>query len=137
MPGSREALIVSGAVLHAIVERARSRPDAEIVGFLSGPQRGVATRDVPLTNVFDGTTFLVDPRGQFLAERRIAALGEQIVAIYHSHPCGDATFSELDVHFASAWNCAHIVIGLRPTLEARAYVVIPGPRAVEVSLDTT
>jgi proteasome lid subunit RPN8/RPN11 len=137
MSGSRDAVVVSGPVLHAIVERARSRPDAEIVGFLSGPQRGVATRDVPLTNVLDGTTFLVDPRGQFLAERRIAALGEQIVAIYHSHPCGDATFSALDVQFASAWHCAHIVIGLQPTPEVRAYVVTHRARAVEIPLATT
>lgn len=135
MPGSRETIVVSGEVLRAVVERARSRPDAEIVGFLSGPQRGVATRDVPLTNAFDGTsTFLVDPHTQFLAERRIATLGEEIVAIYHSHPAGDATFSDLDLHFALAWSCAHIVIGMQPTLEARAYMVKPDAKVVEVSL---
>jgi proteasome lid subunit RPN8/RPN11 len=137
MSDSGEAIVVSGDVLRAIVDRALCRPDSEIVGFLSGIERNEATRDVPLTNILSGTTFLVDPKAQFLAERRIAALGEQIVAIYHSHPCGDATFSELDVHFASAWSCAHIVIGLQPTPETRGYLVGPEGKVVEVPLTVT
>jgi proteasome lid subunit RPN8/RPN11 len=124
MPASPEGIVVPAALLRGVVARARAAGATEIVGLLSGPGPGVATRDVPLANVSgDRSTFVVDPFTQFLAEREIAARGEEIVAIYHSHPCGDAAFSHLDAHFARAWACAHLVIGLEPALETRAFRV--------------
>ncbi len=120
-----DRLIVPRLALEGLVRRARSEAPAEIVGFLAGGyENGAAraTRDVPLPNRSpDGTAFLADPFVQFLTEKEIAARSEEIVAIYHSHPQGDGAFSDLDAVFAGPWRCAHLIVGLHPIIDARAY----------------
>ena len=118
-----------------IITRARQETPLEIVGILGGRTTGCAERDIPLKNVSaDPSSFLVDPFEQFLVERSLKSRGEQIVAIYHSHPAGDAAFTDLDRVFAAAWACVHVVVGLIPVVQVKAYSFAQQHRVLEVPI---
>jgi proteasome lid subunit RPN8/RPN11 len=128
-------LAISRSVLDAVVTRAHRNPNCEIVGVLAGRIGGVAHYDVPLPNINPGPdSFLADPYEQFLAERRIEQSGDGILGVYHSHPLGDASYSVVDAHYAASWDCAHLVIGLAPTVECRAYAVLARDSVIEIPI---
>lgn len=129
-------LRVAQSLLAGLCQRAQAEAPAEIVGILGGHSDGRVSRDLPLPNASsDPSTFFADPYAQFFAERELTRLGEEVVALYHSHPSGDASFSALDRQFAAAWRCAHVVIGLQPRLEVRAYQLTASGVFVEVRLE--
>src|SRR5262245_3126549 len=110
-------LLLSAAVAQAILDRAAANNHEEIVGMIAAGHNGVGDRDFPLPNLLARPdAFVAAPRAQFLAEREIAARQKQVVALYHSHPLGDASFSEADRLLAEPWRCAHLVIGLRVSM---------------------
>lgn len=130
----RTELSIDRRLLGHVMARAAAQGDEEIVGVLSG-SRDVATRDTPLLNVLRRPdAFLADPYAQFLAERGIASRGENIIALYHSHPMGDASFSAADAQLATPWRCAHLVLGLRPEMNVRAYRVDERGRVREIDV---
>jgi proteasome lid subunit RPN8/RPN11 len=126
-------LAIAEDVLEGIIARAKHNRHSEIVGMLAGALGGVAVKDFELPNVLDGPAdFLADPYAQFLAERAIALEGSTVLALYHSHPLGDATFSDIDARFAAGWDCPHLVVGLSPAVEYKAYAVHSSGRVVQV-----
>jgi proteasome lid subunit RPN8/RPN11 len=58
--------------------------------------------------------------------RELRASGESLVAIYHSHPAGEATPSPRDVAEAYHPDSAHVIVSLRDENqpEVRAFRVI-------------
>lgn len=132
--------VISRGALQSVLTRARETREREIVGFFAGDTSGVATEDVELPNLaHSASCFAVDPYAQFLAERRIADRGQSILALYHSHPLGDASFSMIDEVFASGWDCVHVVVGLMPSLDIRAYRIVArrGVVRVPIRIDDT
>ncbi|NKB88775.1 MAG: hypothetical protein GKS06_11195 [Acidobacteria bacterium] len=134
---SLRRLRIEAATALEVVREARAAAPLETVGLLSGQELRIATRCHPLPNVATDATcrFLADPHAQFVAEQEIAAAGEYIVAIYHSHPNGDAGFSEIDKHFSSRWDCVHLVVGLSGGVQVRAYERDPLDDLVEVTVE--
>lgn len=122
-----EGICLTAAVHAAIIAHARSALPAEAVGLLGGPAPDYGTLNLPLPNRLGQQAFWADPFAQFKAERQLAALGLQLVAVYHSHPGGGAQLSPLDLLFARKRACLQLVIALaRPHLpgeEVRAYRV--------------
>jgi proteasome lid subunit RPN8/RPN11 len=122
-------LTLTRALHEELIQHAREAIPAEAVGLLGGTTT-TARIAIPLPNVTDpvagSTTFLADPRAQFLAERRLRAAGLRITAIYHSHPGGGPVLSAADRALAARWpTVLQVVIAVarpadRPD-EIRAY----------------
>ena len=83
---------------------------------------GEATRVIPVPNAAEHPqrTYEMDPEAQHRAWVDIEDAGEDLVAIYHSHPPVGAYFSETDMALAYmgdqlAWpGTLYIVVGLNP-----------------------
>lgn len=88
--------LVSEVLTHAL----EALPD-ECVGLLLG-KRNCATRRVPLPNVARDPTrhFEADPDALLRALMQAEERGEDLVAIYHSHPHGPSTPSNTDLEQA-------------------------------------
>jgi proteasome lid subunit RPN8/RPN11 len=128
MPPERRLTLAPG-VRDAMLEHARRALPREAVGMLGG-EGEVASLVCELESLGGSRHFLVDPRSQYEAERRISGAGLSVVAVYHSHPGGGATLSAVDIAFASRLPMLQIVIALarphHPGCELRAYQVCGG-----------
>ena len=122
---------------HAMMEHVLSCLPEEACGLLGG--EGDTVHSVrPVKNV-SGTPyrFRMDPSLQIKAMFEIEEEGQQIVAIYHSHPLGPEVPSEMDIHEAAYPEVAHII--WYPSGEkwnCRAFVMLAeGPGEIPVVLD--
>ena len=106
----------------------------EACGLLSGINGSVG--DVlPVTNVARSPVrFRMEPRGQFRAFAQIESSGQEILAIFHSHPNGSPIPSPTDIKEA-AYPVVHIIwfpVGRK--WQARGFWIEKGC-AAEVSLN--
>lgn len=122
-------LILAPGVRDAMVEHAHRALPLEAVGMLGG-ERDRASLVCELVSLGTARHFLVDPRSQYEAERRIRAAHLAVLALYHSHPGGGAEMSEVDIAFASRLPMLQVVIALarphRAGCELRAYQIRAG-----------
>jgi [CysO sulfur-carrier protein]-S-L-cysteine hydrolase len=95
---------ISPTLVEEIVEHARAELPNECCGMVGG-REGVATTIYRARNAFASPLrFDVDPRDLFeITERRIPEAGEELVAIYHSHPNSEAYPSQTDINLAEGW----------------------------------
>ncbi len=107
-----ENLRLISAVYSAMIKHAYAALPSEAVGLLGGYVPGYATISIALPNHISQKAFLADPYQQYKAERHLADLGLQLIAIYHSHPGGGTQLSQLDMMYARKRNCFQIVIAL-------------------------
>ena len=94
---ARETFALAGALRDRIVAHARESAPNEACGLLAGKD-GVAARAIRCANV-DGspmTRYRPDPRDLVRAFREMDDRGEDLVAIYHSHPASQAYPSPTD-----------------------------------------
>jgi proteasome lid subunit RPN8/RPN11 len=131
---------ISRTLYDEIVAHARAADPHECCGLVAG-RDGEATRVLPVPNVAERPerTYEMDPEAQHRAWMDIEDAGEDLVAIYHSHPPVGAYFSETDMKLAYmgdtlAWpGTLYIVVGLRP-FGVRTFA-IADHRATEVELE--
>lgn len=92
------------SLLDEIVAHARADLPNECCGMVGG-RDGVATTVYPTRNAFESPLrFDVHPQDLFrVTEREIPDAGEELVAIYHSHPASDAYPSQTDINLAEGW----------------------------------
>jgi proteasome lid subunit RPN8/RPN11 len=129
-------LLLAPGIREAMITHARRALPLEAVGMLGGSgDRATLVRE--LTSLGGARHFLVDPRSQYEGERALRSLGLSLLAIYHSHPGGGATLSDIDIAFAARLPHLQVVIALaRPRddgEELRAYRV-SGTRVDEVPI---
>lgn len=109
--------------VNRLLAAAQARPAEEVCGFVVRTVDGCAVR--PIGNVSDDPArrFEMDPAGMIDAFRGARDDGEEILAIYHSHPAGPATPSALDQQLAYYPELPYLVIslGTRGVLELRAF----------------
>lgn len=118
-----------------IIAHARAESPKEACGLIAGSGTG-ATRVIRCANAHPApvTRYAIDPREQLRAFRDIEAKGEELVAIYHSHPISQPYPSPTDraeAHYPEAF---YVLVSLRDAEpELRAYRVRDGwVREVEV-----
>jgi [CysO sulfur-carrier protein]-S-L-cysteine hydrolase len=120
-----------------LIRQAFRSPRVEVCGLISGDANGFK-RCFPVANVAANPErrFEMDPRGQIDALRAMAQLGEELRAIYHSHPNGPAHPSDTDVDQHQYPDSYYLIISLaRPVRpELRAFLIRDGSFN-EVSLD--
>ena len=103
---------------------ARAADPAECCGLIGGSEEGQAKSIYPLGNVaFDReVAYEAAPEELFAAQRQMRERGEQLLAIYHSHPrSNDPTPSDTDVRLAYYPSTMYFIIGLagaEPTMRA-------------------
>lgn len=129
-----EALRLPHALAAELLRLAQAAPDEEVCGLIAGGSAGV-TRYFAITNVAADRTrfFELDPKGQIDALREMRACGEELQAIYHSHPRGPAEPSRLDIERHEYLEAVCLVIAVDPPA-LRAFRIREG-RAEEVAID--
>ena len=98
-----------------IVSHAREMMPAECCGLISGTEDGCAKTIYLLRNVArdERVSYEAAPEELFAAQRRMREQGEQLLAIYHSHPrSAEPAPSETDVRLAYYPSAVYLIIGL-------------------------
>ena len=123
------------AHVFAILAHAREASPAECCGLIGGAANDLAETIYPLRNVADNNqiSYEVAPEELFAAQREMRQRGEQLLAIYHSHPrASDPTPSETDVRLAYYPAAVYFIVGLASTEPAlRAFRISEAERRWE------
>jgi proteasome lid subunit RPN8/RPN11 len=104
---------IGRALLEEIGAHAREASPAECCGLVGGGESR-ARSVYRLTNVARDalTSYEGEPRELFAAQRAMRGRGEELLAIYHSHPRAAAPEpSERDVRLAYYPEAVHLIVG--------------------------
>jgi [CysO sulfur-carrier protein]-S-L-cysteine hydrolase len=101
MPGVRtmtNAVQLPRSVVDRLLRLARQTPDEEICGLISRDRNGFKSCYPVANTAADRKRFFaLDPRGQIEAMRAMRERGEELAAIYHSHPESPPFPSQTDI----------------------------------------
>ena len=117
-------MILRNTHLSAIVAHARETAPAECCGLIGGAHDARSISIYRLRNVTSNPerAYEAAPEELFAAQRQMRERGEDLIAIYHSHPRTDDPFpSETDVKLAYYPSAIYLIIGLggeRPVVRA-------------------
>ena len=104
-----DKLYLSQTIVKGILEHAHASLPNECVGLLFGQEDEVKRR-VPLTNVAETSTrYYAAPTELLAALREADTKGDDLLAIYHSHPNGRQTPSETDIQEVR-YDAAHLIV---------------------------
>ena len=112
------------AHLEAMIAHAREAAPAECCGLVGGISGTQARSLYPLRNVTPDpeTRYEAAPEDLFTAQRQMRQRGEELLAIYHSHPrAAEPSPSETDIRQAFYPSATYLIIGLAgdgPVLKA-------------------
>ncbi len=112
----------------AIIAHATDELPNECCGLLTG-RNGLVERVVRGTNVDHSPyTYRMDPREQLVAFKAMEADGQELVAIYHSHPQTPAYPSKTDVARAYYPDARYLIVSLqdRASPSLRAFRIANG-----------
>jgi len=101
--------------LVAMIEHAREAAPAECCGLIGGASNNHANTLYRLRNVAANAElgYEAAPEDLFAAQRQMRESGEELLAIYHSHPrAADPSPSETDVRQAYYPSATYLIIGL-------------------------
>lgn len=127
-------LELSRAQVEKILAHCRREAPNEACGLLSGHD-GRVTRVWPTRNgLASPTEYLIAPEDQFAVMRAVWAAGEELLAIFHSHPKTLARPSARDQARAYYPEVAYLIVSLSPTEGVRAFHLDRG-RVIPVELE--
>jgi len=119
-----------------LLHLAQLSPDLEVCGLVSS-KNGVPSHCYPVANVAEQPRqrFLLDAGQQISAMAKMRELGEELFAIYHSHPTAPAEPSTHDLEQAAYPKALYLIISLntKGILEMRGFK-IHHKTAVEIPL---
>jgi [CysO sulfur-carrier protein]-S-L-cysteine hydrolase len=120
-------LLLAPGILEEAIRHSKSAHPREACGLLVG--RGSAERLIPIKNIAaDANQFEMDPAQLISVFRDLRESGEDLLAIFHSHPHGPAEPSKTDIERAYYPQAAHLIVSLaepdRP--QAVAFRIIDG-----------
>jgi proteasome lid subunit RPN8/RPN11 len=120
-----------------IIAQADGESPHECCGLIGGRGERASSR-YPLRNQAPDPEreYFAAPEDLFTALRRMRVTGEQLLAIYHSHPRGSAYPSATDHAYAFYPQVAHLIVALKPSSEMRAFQLCEGV-ATEIRLRIT
>jgi proteasome lid subunit RPN8/RPN11 len=102
--------------VQTIVEQAKANAPCEICGLIVG-QSGVAKQLILIPNcsVSPETHYDMDGKALLQAYKKIDASGDDLLAMYHSHPKSEALPSQTDIRDAmrNMPNIIHIIVSLK------------------------
>ena len=119
----KEELLIPSGIYEQMVGHAAGDAQNEVCGILAGYPTGsrpVGAGIDLVERIFQGknadrsaVSYDLDPRQQLQIEKELRKEGMKMLAIYHSHPVGQAYPSPKDVLLA-VWDVIYIIIGFCP-----------------------
>jgi proteasome lid subunit RPN8/RPN11 len=118
-------ITLEGSHRERIFAYAQAAAPSECCGLVGGKQNGNASSLYSLRNVAADklVSYEAAPEDLFAAQRQMRERGEELLAIYHSHPrAAEPAPSETDVRLAYYPNAVYLIVGLGgPTPVIRAF----------------
>ena len=116
MPGVRRdmsAVRLPRSIVNQLMQLAQKTPEEEICGLISRDQRGFK-KCYPVVNAAGDKKhfFALDPKGQIEAIRVMREHGEELAAIYHSHPDSPPQPSLTDIEQHEYPGVLYLIISL-------------------------
>ena len=110
-------ILLQSTHAHEIISHARDAAPEECCGLIGGTEGNARTIYRMRNAAADPmTTYEAAPEDLFAAQRAMRECGEQLLAIYHSHPRSvDPTPSETDVRLAYYPSAVYFIVGLGNT----------------------
>lgn len=129
LKGEKPLLQIDKKLMEQIFEECQKRYPYEACGFVVG-KKGTATRVVPIENIQNAvhardpkryprdakTAYTIDPKEMERVTGEAQQQGEATVAIFHSHPEHEVTFSAEDKGMAAPWG--------EPLFAGQSYIVV-------------
>jgi proteasome lid subunit RPN8/RPN11 len=132
----QEEILIPRKLAQQLLHLAQISPDAEICGLVGG-KNGIPQTCYPIENIAEHPEqrFLLDPKQQIAAMAAMRDHGEQLFAIYHSHPAAPAFPSWIDLEQAAYPEALYLIISLntKGILEMRGFK-ITAQNAAEAAL---
>ena len=129
-------LNLAPGILEEVIEDAKKWRPQEACGLIAGVRPSSGRRLIPMENVkASETEYEMDPSRLIGVLRGLRNSGEELVAIYHSHPFGPARPSRSDIERAYYPEAVQLIVSLadpeRP--HAAAFRIVEG-EVLEVEL---
>jgi len=128
------SLLLASNVLEEVAGHARRSLPLECCGLIVGSNR-VGHRSIPMTNTLaSSVAYDMAPAELISVLRSLRESGQEMVAIYHSHPQGPAEPSARDIERAYYPEAAHLIVsfaGGKPV--TRAFRIVDG-QALEIEV---
>ena len=113
-------------ITNQLLHLAQISPDFEVCGLIGG-KNGLPSSCYPVKNTAEQAQqrFQLDAAEQISAMAKMRDLGEQLFAIYHSHPTAPATPSIIDLELSSYPEVLYLIISLntKGILEMRGFKI--------------
>lgn len=117
---------LSRKLTNELLHLAQISPDQEICGLIGGINKQ-AVRCYPIKNAASQPQqqFLLDTEQQIAAIKTMRENGEELFAIYHSHPTSPAQPSSADLALAAYQEALYLIISLntKGVLEMRGFKI--------------
>ncbi len=124
-------------LINQLLHHAQQSPADEVCGLI-GAKDGVAARSYPIANIAAAPQrlFAMDGAQQIAALRAMRERGEELFAIYHSHPTTPPLPSHADLAQANYPEALYLIISLRTqgVLEMRGFR-LKGDTVAEIALE--
>lgn len=132
-----EILQIPRPLVNQILTHAQHSPEAEVCGLLGG-RDGLVMSCYPVENEAGEPLrrYQMSAKEQVDAMRRMREAGEELIAIYHSHPCAPAEPSAIDIEEASYPEAAYLIVSLNTegVLQLSAFEIKSG-QATQVAVE--
>jgi proteasome lid subunit RPN8/RPN11 len=123
---TRDEYQIPRKLTNDLLHLAQLSPDTEICGLV-GSLKGIPCSCYPVLNVADQPMqrFLLDAKQQIDAMAAMRKKGEDLFAIYHSHPSSPAEPSVHDIEEATYNDALYLIISLntKGVLEMRGFKI--------------
>lgn len=123
-----EGVVIPKVIYQEMIEHARREAPLEACGLVAG-RDGVATRFFPTENVERSPVrYTIAPLDILRVSREIDRAGEELLAIFHSHPATEAYPSATDIRLAFYPDAYYLICSLRDPArpELRAFRIRDG-----------
>ena len=122
----QEEIQIPRKITNQLLHLAQISPDHEVCGLI-GSKNGFPTHCYPIKNSaeYPQQRFLLDAWQQISAMAKMRELGEDLFAIYHSHPTSPALPSTNDLELAAYPEALYLIISLntKGILEMRGFKI--------------
>ncbi|MCH9696667.1 MAG: M67 family metallopeptidase [Gammaproteobacteria bacterium] len=138
MQFSHNTVSIPRPLVNQMLHHAQLSPEKEICGLI-GARNSKAASCYPVRNIADNQTFRyeLDPKQHLEAMRKMRSEGEDLFAIYHSHPHSQARPSKTDIEMANYPEALYLIISLntKGVLELRGFYLNREETTTEVQLN--
>lgn len=131
------AIRLSRPLVNQLLHHAQSSPEAEVCGLI-GAKGGVPATCYPVKNTAaePECRYVLDPEEHIDTLRAMKTRGEELFAIFHSHPAAPAEPSATDLELAAYPEALYLIVSLdtKGVLELRGFRIGADKQVSEVEL---